>query len=643
MATRENRDRLRQIAAGSFCERLAPSVRQAVFRNPNFQKTLGEATENVVKLGNVTFNRKTIFDLFRRFPSQQQQATIEDVGGGHHSIAVAIDQNGDATIGLQDLTFRFEASGLLSFRSKTRVEAASHFLKRHTLLHSAVRAWKAKVRSKPLDDDEYVEFFRYADTSLERVHANVHERIERSGRIDFSALIPETTETFDHLLGSSLQSSGLVKFSKGSLFAQRKALLERDLEKGLGWIGASSIVRDAKILSTISRLDEAKLLSALRNVIRYRDPFTLAFVLDVCAVKLGSGKGFVGLGSQALHELIEVDFAQAQSFRDYVVALPACLVALSKTPSFRSLPLYYRRLAGWSWAGLITRHLGEFEFDRDGFADLVGKQASFRASFSALLERAEAPYWRSEWLWQSNLSGYLRRRVDHTINEIPAGKIPRSWKRILGSAEAPTTTFGPASRITQPGPLDEFLSAPSSPLMPANVVAENELALLTNVPADEIAAIGRFLALVFCSEITDGSLRELKESATRLRKSKLTRIDTSAALVCMHTLSHVAGISRDLDLAKCAVFVARHSTRESKGEDVLLELYTILDAASAITDSRSYCEFVGKCVEDLTMDAVKPDRIEQCLEVIDCLYDAMPVLMPYLGRSRAALKLAQGR
>jgi len=629
-----SKTQIEKFVGQQFINSLPTILKKSVLKDIEFADRYGFAVQGVARLRGDEVSHENISKYLQLVANELETPDLKNSKGENLGAEGSLLHDGSAEIRIGKNQFRFEAAALLSDSKEKRIEVFNMLLQQNTVPKSTEDHWQKRIVEPDLSFNEYTDFLNAIENSIENVLRKIDYDIANRGKIVFNSFVPNEATTFYALIGNSENHSTLEEFSTNALFSRRKELLKRDLSSGLSSIGPSWLHPDEDLIDLLDDYEEEALKTALRNALQIgRDPFTLIFILDICRRKIPDNKAYIDIGETALKILCEPDMPTI--FLDFTMALPVVLSELKKTGLLRTQPLFYQRLAAWTWAGFVARQLSKFEFDRKEIFDTPLAHFQQQSYLQGLLERRQAPYWRADWLMRPYLRGLISRQTSAVIHFLGQGNTPSDWQHFMKQLHRDDEDL--AFALFLPGPLDEFRLS-ENPLIDDSEVAGNA-PLEKWIEQDDISLISAFQVYSWATSLTPEIVQEIRDRADKLRNRRKLVDDSTAIFHAIQTLCQIAGTYKDRELAGIAVDIARLTTESSNGETASGELYFILDAASAYDSLHDYYAFIRDRVERLAFGAVTKEEAEQCIDILEIVCYAEPDLRICFGRARAAMNL----
>jgi hypothetical protein len=354
-----SKKQIERFVGQQYVNSLPATLRESVLKDSRFSDRFGFAVQSVTRLRGDEVSHENISNYLQSVVNGLEPPDLKNIKGEDLRAEGSFLQDGSAEIRIGKNQFRFEAASLLSNSKERRIDAFNVLLQQNIVPKSTEDHWQKRISESGLSFNEYADFLSTIENSIENVLRKIDYDIASRGAIDFNSVLPKETSTFYALIGTPGKHTTLEDFSANVLYPRREELLQRNLASGLSIIGASWLHPDDKLIDLLVESEEGALKTALRNVCETaRDPFTQIFILDICTRKIPDDDAYIGIGETALKILCEPDNAMA--FLNFTIALPVVTSELKKVELLRAHPLFYQRLAEWTWAGLVARQIIKF-------------------------------------------------------------------------------------------------------------------------------------------------------------------------------------------------------------------------------------------------------------------------------------------
>lgn len=629
--------KINKLVIMALVEKLPESLRNAVLEDDDFCRKFGWEKGQIIKFGDHRILQNQIFELLKSVILARKPPELKNVKGEKIEAKTSHREDGNIKIEIGNNFFTFEATDLICVGKEKRYSGFKLLMDKYTIPITAQEHWCKKILKSPISGNEYFKFLSILYESPENVLAKIGKDFE-NGEMEIKRFLPKDEITLTTLLGQPANKSEFQGFAENSLSNYLQPLAQRiGLRRAVSLIGPICVLPENNIIKMFCGFNAEELQHELDEaVINYKDPFTLSLVLDICRHKFSDDSSFIKIGHQAICNLLACE--KNNVIADFAIALVIVLYGFQNSNLFQEKPFYFRKLAAWTWAGFVSREIANHNFDRKHLSDYIFKNFGFIFSFTSLLERREAPYWRVEWASvNGQLEGLIRRRIHMALGPLDKKNLPEEW--LLAISEADKQNQDKEIPIYQffPGPLEEFIGGDS----PLNGDSSEIFASFLNAHGEnDLLFLGSFWAISQSVNIKAEHLEDLKSRGKRLLKSLINLEKPEEAIPALRTLCHLAGIHRDRDFAKIAVDLARLITEKFNGDSVLIELHSIIDAAAAFQEQTEFCDFIREKVERMVFGSIKNIRASQCLYIVDSLCKIYPASRPYLGRARSALRIA---
>lgn len=622
----------------NYFESLAPSLRDLIEKDPEAMVQLN-GLRSVISLGAYNIAPEEFFQFLRSIVAGDSVAELYTHEGKLVPFTGVMELDGSAVLKDESHEYRFELAALLSESLDIRLEKIRALFNANTISERVEKYWLERVKQSALTDDEFGELEKVLHSSVERVLDKFRVKLNQN-KFGLDECLPEHEASFVALLGSSSNEQPFSEYHEKVFLPQCKSFLEKGLVQGLRLIGPSCMLPDDVVVKYLTGYDNDELYDALSEVFDLcHDPFTLSFLLDICAFKLDKDVRFNALGCGVIEKLTALENDTHR--QDFAIAIQLVLDALTKCSLLQTQSLYYRRLAAWTWSGHIVRVLSEFEFDRFQLLAELKEGLSFVYTIAGSIERRESPYWSTEWFTSNNLQGVIRRRVGQLFANIEGkGKeVPKEWQSIIENVDKSISDKDSFPGYLLPGPFDE-LCHESFKLLNNPSESKNLINKAKNCKSD-IEFLAELLFFVNIFEVEESLMTVIRECAERINNSGLHDVDTKTVLFASQTLGYLAGVHRDQELAEIAAGLAHALTIYTNGETALFECYVIIYSACGYSDSKEFNAFVRDGVERLSNGRLSQYQAEVCLSVIERVSIMDPTLRLYLGRAKAGLNIAK--
>lgn len=628
---------INKLVVMNLAEELPESLRNAVLEDDAFCQEFGWKRASIIKFGQHRIIQNHFFEFLRAVVLKIELPELKNVQGEKVEANASTRPDGNIKIEIGNYFFTFEATDLICMEKDQRDSGFKSLMGKYTIPLNEQEYWSKRLLESPLSWSEYFKFLSLLYESPESVLAEIGEDFKR-GEMEIKRFLPKNEITLTTLLGQPAVEMGFQAFAENYLSNHLQSLVQRiGLRRAIALIGPICILPESNIIKLFCNFNAEELQHELNEVvINYKDPFTLSLVLDICRHKFPDDPSFIKIGHQAMCNLLECE--KNKVITDFAIALTIVLYGFQNSKLFQDKPLYFRRLAAWTWAGLVSRELANHNFDRQHLADYIFHNFGFVFSFTSLVERQEAPYWRSEWASiNGQMEGLIKRRIHIALGPLKKENLPEEW--LLAISEVDKQNQDRDIPIYQyfPGPLEEFIEGDGPLNGNSNEIFHS---FLDEHGANDLLFLGSFWAISQSVNIKAEHLEDLKSRGKRLLKSHINLEKPEEAIPAIRALCHLAGIHRDKEFAEIAVDLARLINEKFNGDPALIEFYSIIDAAAAFKEQTEFYGFIRERVERMAFGGLTNIRASQCLHIVDSLCKIYPESRLYLSRARSALRIA---
>lgn len=577
----------------------------------------------VTVINGCSINAKSLFDAFSCIANNKQPSALQGESGDVEAMLCFDD--GYAIVNSKGQCIGYADVGFLCDDFKKRQLAWKKANADYTLTRKDYDEWNDKISKAALEYDDFYQLKALFDKSPQ-VQAKRTEILQLF--YDFVEVLPLSKKTFEALLGKAEYSKEQPYSGISPIWMDIPALALGDIYNWLLAIGPSYLMRNTDIISFALELDRAKLCEAITRIVTERyDPCTLLLCFDICAAGCEEHSDFVERGT----EILDLLFAPSSPIlKAYEVALTLVLGAMTQTQMLHEAPLYYQRLAGWTWAGyvsqnLLNRNIDWSKAEVSGFA-----YQKFLRDLSFFVKQGDSTCCDNIGLSFLGLLGFIHRHVSSALNE--RENAPALWCEKVAS-------IGEAVNIFHylPGPLDEFV-LPSKGLN--DLTAEEVATLIENSDNKSSAEWLKYLRpFVSIANIP----QEIVEKVIAAGKDILFFHieETEYTVPAVNCLARLASTSHNVELAQLATTIAHRYTASFKKESAIFELQVILEASSAFINLDSKNTFLKQSLENLALGPMTKSVAEHCLVVLQIVTQIDPTLMQAVKGAYAAINIAR--
>ena len=526
---------------------------------------------------------------------------------------------------------------ILSPDPQARLTALRAMLERFAPTAPELDRLLSDLESREPDEIELSTVFLEAAGGVAAVQGALLRKVDFGQPIGTLDVLPQDIAYFENFVGPRPEARDPDRYIRDALIPYRRALLDRDLCRGLDICCLGALRDDLCPGQWIVHLDDDAVWEALSTCGADRAPISLLGALDV-ALYRQSDPRFQEYATQAVIKLCDDGFGLQQDIDYYRLLWIFTRFALNRINLMENGPKqpgFWKRMCAWMQAQFITRTLSKAaaSIAMDSLEEWSMSSMALVGAYAELVDAREEPMLLfTERLPASDLRcevlGRLVALRSRHANE--GRRIPQSEEidRALERAQE----RGNWLKCFFPGPLEGH----QRPIAPAS----EELAetLKEAVPDISLPESWHFIA-------NASHLYALGESELGVARDALTRIphlidkgEMQNDLLSLEVASIVAKTSRDTLLADAvADAVTSVSTRASNESDIWLILVICLQAAAAFRDHDPWFDWLEERLARIASCLPGPPNrsVRIFLEHLDAMETILPIDSWFHRRARS--------
>ena len=513
---------------------------------------------------------------------------------------------------------------VLSPDSHVRVATLHAIFKQVGPTATALLPLSAEIESRIPTPNELKVLFEEISNGLAAIQGRLLHKISVGQPIGATDVLPHDLRYFEKFASPVPATFDWETYSREILIPYRKALLDRDLTRGLDICCVGALRDDLCPGQWIGHIDDGAAWEALFGLAAERTPNYLLAAVDI-ALYRQEDKRFQEFAEQGISKLCDDEFqADVDIYYLLWILTEFALNHLSLIENTAKQPGFWRRMCAWMQMEFVVRGLMKdpTSIAMDSLGEWCRSNMSLFGGYAELLDCREEPVYLPSWRMSPRAlqCEVLGRLVALRSRHASEGRIvPHSEKidRALERAEE----RGDLLKCFFPGPLEgqrKVVQAPSDELVRALHGARPTLAdssswnLMLNVShMHKLGEAQLVLAREAVQETEDVALQE----------------EHSNYLISLELASVVAKINRDAQLANAiADFVTRIAGRISDENDICLVLQIYLQAAAAFEDQDAWFDWLEERLAILA--ECLPGPPNQSLRILVEQLDAIEVVLP---------------
>ena len=638
-----DQDREAEIFGTVFFAHLPESCRQYLLTQlPHRARQWGFETRRTFGLeADIAIGDRELFTAARSALSGMGSQLVRSIAG--EEISVDLDPDDGFIV----LTYPVSDSGnrtkmsdlaILSPDPKARVAALRIMIERFgPTAPDLVDRLLADLESREPNEVELSQIFREATSGVAAVQGALLRKVDFGQPIGALDVLPQEMAYFESFVGPQPEGRDPDRYVREILIPYRRALLERDLIRGLDICCLGALRDDLCPGQWIAHVDDDAAWAALSNCGADEAPISLVGALDVALYRQRDAR-FQEYAAQAVSKLCGEEFGQQQDFDFYRLLWIFARFAFNRINVIENgskQPGFWKRMCALMQAQFIARALSKapatVAMDRleewslssmalvGAYAELVDAREEPMLLFT---ERSPASDLRCEVLGRLVA---LRSRHASEGRHLP---LSEEVDQALGR----TQDGGNWLKCFFPGPLEGHRHPTAS--------APQELAETLEAAVPDIALPASWHLIANASHIF--ALDEPELGAARDALTRVPDIDDEGAkqkvLLSLEVASIVAKANRDTSLADAiGDAVTKVSTGVSNENDIWLILVICLQAAAAFEEQNAWFDWLEERLARVVSCLPGPPSrsVRIFLEHLDAMETILPIGSWFHRRARS--------
>ncbi|MBR0899104.1 hypothetical protein JQ616_29480 [Bradyrhizobium tropiciagri] len=619
--------------------RVGAELQSDVLFDSAIARQTGIGVASTIKLpDDLTLNRETLFAAFQKTADHEPVPEWRDSEGLKRDIRIEMDtQSAYLLYGKHKVGFPHAA--LLASKRERRQQALVEILKGCTLT-KAERAKLDAIINKPnYGQDDFFAAQNILAGAPESFAASLREAAIK-GNLSRTDLLPTKTAHWENLTARLLSSEILSEFAANELAVQRKAHFAGDLTGAFDIVSLTFGDPELVPVETLRSFGAEEVITALRHLLQFNDPFALTGAFDICAARALAEPQFVALGDELLDRILGDRTRLLGELTTFATAFVFAVAFLAEHQTLRHQPVFWRRLAAASHASLVTRVLGpgtDDEEDRSllNWAMRISGKAYY---LSVMNDFDHEPRWRPDWITQNFVAADIYGRLLVSLGKL-RDDAPASWRKKLEDAHPSIVANAPPMAHLFPALLQGW-RAPSADLPAANTPVGELFVEFEQNPT--VKKFLEFIQLVYTFGHPPVARVPVLKAMESLR-SQLMSIEPAYAQAAIDLAALIAARNRDVELAELVSSVALERLQAGQGGDHLMPTVSVLlECAAAVVDRKSALEQLARRLENL-VSTVPAASLPEAVDTMRVLQSINQELAPMLGRAIALGRIGAPR
>ena len=493
------------------------------------------------------------------------------------------------------------------------------------------------LESREPDETELAQIFHEAAGGVAAVQSSLLRKVRLSEPLRAADVLPQDLAYFEHFVGPQPEVRDPEQYIDNILIPYRRALLDRDLRRGLDICCLGALREDLCPGEWTTHIDDDTMWDALSTIDADGAPISLLGALDIALYRQNDER-FREYAARAVIKLCDDGFAQRQDTDFYQLLWAFTRFTFNRIGLIENgsnQPGFWKRTCAWMQGQFIARSLSRAPtpVDMDSLEDWSMSNMALVGAYAELIDAREEPML----LFTERLpSSDLRCEVLGRLVGL------RSWHESEGRSTPQSEAIDQALEQAQESGnwLKCFFPGPLEGHRRRIVPASEELVetLKEAMPDISLPASWHFIA-------NASHLYALGESELANARDALIRMphfmdegETQNNLLSLEVASIVAKASGDTLLANAvANAVTGVSTRASNENDIWLILVICLQAAAAFKEHDVWFDWLeerlARIASCLPGPPNKSARI--FLEHLDAMETILPIDSWFHRRARS--------
>ncbi len=495
----------------------------------------------------------------------------------------------------------------------------------------------SNLESREPNEAELTEIFGEASSGVAAMQGALLRKVQFGRPIGTLDVLPQELAYFEHFVGPKPQTRDPEQYIRDTLIPYRRALLDRDLSRGLDICCLGALRDDLCPGQWTTHIDDDTMWDALSNCDADGAPISLLAALDVALYRQRDER-FLEYATRAVIKLCDDEFGQPQDTDFYRLLWTFTRFTFNRIGLIENgskQPGFWRRMCAWMQAQFVAFALSRApaSIDMDSLEDWAMSKMALVGAYAELVDAREEPMLLfSERLPSSDLRcEVLGRLVGLRSWHTSEGRsIPQS--EAIDQAVERTQESGNWLKCFFPGPLEGH----RRPVVPAS--EELVETLKETTPDISLPSSWHFIS-------NASHLYALGESGLRAAQDALIRVPDYADedemrnnLLSLEVASIVAKTSGDTLLADAiADAVTSISTRVSNENDIWLILVVCLQASAAFEEHDAWFDWLEERLTRIASCLPGPPNrsVRIFLEHLDAMETVLPIDSWFHRRARS--------
>lgn len=585
-------------------------------------------------------DRDTLFSAFRDAADGVSPQPLVDQGDTLVDSKIWIDDDDAGVVEIGTHRLRFPHAALLSGQPSRRLAVLQRALSKHSLAVRHAAALTPLVSRPDFSNDDFLQAVGLLSSAPEFFARLLQEKVE-ARQVGEADLLPDDVRHWENLTAVRDRSVTLREFIDGELAVERSARIASDPVQGFRSISLTFSAPGLVPRELFRNMDADTAVRMIEGIADADDHFALAGAFEICADWVKRDPRFIELGERLLDRL----FADMDRLRRgcgmFEAAFVIATARLAIHETTRHQPVYWRRLAAASHAGLVVRACGVSDIDQKGLVAWAMHMRGQEYLLSVFSDMAVEPQWRPEWADSGFLAADVFGRVYGAFLTLTADIAPKSWQERIMVAKGwiEDSDLGPL--MTFPAVLEGARRAHTPTIAELGALAADAYRCLSDEPSMD--NLLRVTPLVQIYGAPPGINPDVLKVIYQIRNGAES-FDDRIIQAAITLATHIAVLTNDVALAELVAETCLDKARTmTKKQSVYEIVFRLVECAAANTDRATARRILAQRLEAIAFILPPSALVAELIDLLESLQHIDLEMAPLLGRAIHAAKLAVPR
>ena len=543
-----------QVAYGNlFLSRLPETARRAMINgDPEFARKCGFQSERVFSIGTeIQLKDSELFAGAEEVFAGSAEMSVKDISG--RSVVIALDKDRkNIVVRWQDENgnpheIAIASLSVLSVSGESRVGMLTSVIAELGPTAADFGYLVEEIEARKPTYEELSAIFDEAANGMTAIQRRLKDKVHSRSSLSISDFVPPSLAYFERFAGPHPGVQEPEEYLQETLTAYRKGLLRRDFKAGLDICCLGALRDDLCPGDWVVGVDDNDVWNALPLCIPEANPFSLLGALDVALYRQNDNR-FVEFAERAIEQLVDENFGERNGLGVYrLLQMFGEFVAnrINLLEHGPPRPGYWKRMAAWMQASLITRIMAQsaFPVDMDSLREWTAENMLAAGTYAGFIDARREPMLFAD----STSPEFLRHEVLGRLHMLKVrhegeGRQHSAFRRI-DDALSEVKAGGLALALGLPGPLEGHKR-------PTRAMPEETRRGLEEVWLEGSARLHSLVTASQFFELGAGELQRARATVEKMERD-IYGSNLQANFVQLELASIVASANRDRQLGDC--------------------------------------------------------------------------------------------